>query len=358
MDHTSQNISVLYIRYTACGSFMLRVASLLIIILVLHYNFARAQTDTCIANLKSAGVDYDDGNFDRAIKVLNATLAGCPLSKQDRIEAGKLLILSYLSIDNLEAADASAMDVMKVNPNYTPDKFKDDPRLSSLFEKFRPEPTLALGINGGINWPIIDVVQTYSVVHADDTPGLATYESNPGYQFGIAIEKRAYKDLWIELEFGLRSTRYTHTLDSINNSTVQYKEKLTYFDLPLSLKYYFLQGSLKPYLQAGVDFSFLGQALSTTTRDDQTDLVNRTALRNTTNIGYFGTAGVSYAIKAFGVFANVRYTYFPDLVNKEGTRYADDINLYKYYYIDDDFRMDNLQINAGAYYTLAYRTKK
>ncbi|HUM46917.1 MAG TPA: porin family protein [Chitinophagales bacterium] len=329
-----------------------------VFMLLLTVNFAIAQTDSCITNLKNANTGYDNGDYDNAILIIHTTLKNCPLSKQDQLQARKLLILCYLSIDNLEAADNTAAEIMKIDPHFKPDKFKDDPRLSSLFEKFRPEPTWAAGASGGLNIPVIVAEKTYSVVHADDATGLADYKSKTGYQFGVHIERRAFKNLWAELEVQFRNTGYSHTLDSIQNNTIHYSENLTYFDFPLSLKYYFLPGRVNPYLQGGVDFSFLTRALSTTTRNNEKDLVDRTALRNTAMAGYFGAAGIKYAVNGFGVFADVRYTYFPELVNKEGTRYADDINLYKYYYIDDDFRMDNLQINAGISYVLSYRIKR
>jgi opacity protein-like surface antigen len=135
-------------------------------------------------------------------------------------------------------------------------------------------------------------------------------------------------------------------------------EHLDYLDVPLSLKYYILNSPLTPYGQIGADFSWLLKALSTTSRDAESDLVDRTDLRTSYMTGLFGAAGVSYAFKGFCVFADFRYIYFHDLVNKEGTRYADEVNLYKYYYIDDDFRMNNLQVNVGASYVLNYSLKK
>jgi hypothetical protein len=317
-----------------------------------------AQTDTCLQYLKDASTDYDNGFYDQSISLLTVALKNCPLPKQDQIQASKLLILCYLGIDNLEAADKTAAAIMKIDPNYTPDKFKDDPRLSSLFEKFKPEPTLAVGISGGVNSPMIDVVNTYSVVHADDKPGLDTYNSVLSYQLGAEVEKRVYKNLWAELGFQFRTSSYEHRLDSVQGSTIFYSEKINYSDFPLSVKYYFFGHSITPYLQAGADFSFLLRALSTTTREDNTDLVDRTSLRNRFMVGYFGAAGVNYTIRTLRIFGNVRFVYFPDQVNKAGTRYADDINLYKYYYVDDDFRMDNLQFNVGVSYILSYKIKK
>lgn len=331
---------------------------LLLILFTGNVGLLFGQTDTCISNLKKANTYYDDGNFDQAIHLLNGTIKGCPLSQKDLLQAEKLLILCYLGIDNLEEADKTAAAIMKIDPNFTPDKFKDDPKLSALFVKYKPEPTLVAGINGGINLPLVNVVNTYSVVHADETPGLASYKSIISYQFGASVEKRIFKKLWLDLEFQFRNSKYSHTLDSVENTTISYSEKMNYIDLPLSLKYFFLNKSLSPYIMVGADFSFLLQALSTTERDDQKDLVDRTALRNKFTIGYFGSAGLNYNFRQLNFFGEIRYTFFPDFINRDGTRYADDINLYKYYYIDDDFKMDNMQFNIGATYILTYKIKK
>jgi hypothetical protein len=160
---------------------------------------ASAQTDSCIIQLKSAGSSFDQDHFDQTIAILNATLKNCNLSKSDQIDANKLLILSYLAIDNLEAADKSAATIMKIDPKYKPDQFKDDPKLSALFDKYKPEPTLLAGISGGMNWPSINVEKTYSVVHGDDDPNLGSYELEIRYQLGAQIEQRVYQNLWAEL---------------------------------------------------------------------------------------------------------------------------------------------------------------
>src|SRR5262245_55223785 len=120
---------------------------------ILYTNIAFGQIDTCISNLKSAGNDYDQANYDHAITTLKNTLNGCKLSKQDQIEANKLLILCYIAIDNLEEASNTAAAIIKIDPNYMPDKFKDDPKLSALFTKFKPIPIWSLNICAGMNFP-------------------------------------------------------------------------------------------------------------------------------------------------------------------------------------------------------------
>ncbi len=332
----------------------------LALVLFIAGNFeAMAQADSCSVKLKNANLGFDQGDYDGAVKLLRSALSECQLDKIEKIQANKLLIMSYLKIDNLEEADKVAATIMKIDPYYKPDKFKDDPAYCALFEKYQPTPVLRIGLNAGVNFSMIDVVNSYSIVHEDaEATDFSEYNSKTGFQIGAQAEYRAYKNLWVELGLSFRQSQYEHILDSVENTTINYSEKLSYFDIPLSAKYFFLDKTFCPYIEAGATFSFVTDALSTTKRDDVKDLVNRTDYRNTFMMGYFGGAGISYKMQGLQVFADFRYVYYPENVNKEGTRYADDVNVFKYYYIDDDFRLDNLMVSFGVAYVLSYRNQK
>lgn len=334
------------------------VTTIALIVLISIFQNASAQTDSCITYLKTANSNFEVRDFDGAIKLLQSALNKCNLDKTDKIQAHKLLALSYLGIDNLEAADKEAETIVKINPNYAPDKFKDDPKYSALFEKFKPVPVFRMGLGGGINHVFTHVVNTYSIYHGEDAANYSSYTDKNGFQVGVNAEHRVFKKFWLELDGQFRQSNYEHTLTEIENSTVNYSEKLSYVDVPLSIKYYILEKKISPYVAAGATFSFMTNALSTTSRDEFSDLVNRIDYRNTFMVGYFGGAGITYKMNSLLLFADVRYTYFPDNVNKEGTRYSDDVNVFKYYYIDDDFTMDNLQINLGVAYNVSYKNKK
>ncbi len=319
---------------------------------------SNAQNDSCAVKLKNASLGYDQGDYDGAIKLLQSALDQCSLDKSEKIEANKLLILSYFKIDNLEAADNSAADIMKIDPYYKPDKFKDDPRLSSLFDKYQPTPSLRIGFTAGINRTTIDVENYYSIVHNDaDAEKFSEYNSKTGFQLGITAEYRAFRKIWVEIGGTFRQSQYEHILNDVENTTVTYSEKMSYFDVPLSVKYYLMEKTINPYVFAGASFSFMTNALGTSERDDQKDLVNRTDYRNTLMTGIHGGAGVSYRMKGLQLFAGLQYVYFPENANKEGTRYADLTNVFKYYYLDNDFRIDNWQINLGVNYTISYKNQ-
>ncbi len=317
-----------------------------------------AQTDSCIVKLKNADNVYEQGDYDGTIKLLQSALSECKLSKEEKIQTKKLLIMSYLKVDNLEEADRTAGEIMRIDPRYEPDKFKDDPKLSALFEKYKPVPIFKIGFSGGFNMSKVDQVKTYSMSPDYNAEELGYYTNKPGWQLGAWAEYRAYKNLWAGLGIRFRETTYVHILDSIENSSIHYKEKLSYIDLPLSAKYYIIEKKLSPYIEGGVDFSFLTGALSTTTHDEVSDLVNRRDFRNTFTIGYFGGAGVVYKLKSIQLCLNVGYHYYPENVNKEGTRNADPVNVFKYEYIDDDFRVDNFQVNVGVNYIISFANQK
>lgn len=317
-----------------------------------------AQTDSCITSLKNANSRFENNDYDNVIKLLLWSTSNCNLNKNDKIQAYKLLALSYLRIDNLEEADRSARAIIKINPNYSPDKFKDDPKFSELFEKFKTEPTLIAGIEGGFNFTTIKVVKTFSIVHNDDDPDLGSYSGKTGFQLGAHAEYRTYKNLWTQLGFQFRSEGYKHELNNVEGTSIFYSEKLSYFDFPVSVKYYFLTNKIQPYIQSGASATFLSGAISTTSRADEKDLADRTSLRNTFSIGYMATIGVSYRIKSLRIFSEARLMNFSKLVNKEGTRFSDQLNSYKYYYIDDDFQMNHFEINLGIAYELKYRNRR
>jgi hypothetical protein len=319
----------------------------------------RAQSDSCITFLKTANGNFEQRDFDGSIRLLRIALDRCSLDREEEMQARKLLALSYLAIDNLEAADGEGEAIMRLDPNYTPDKFRDEPSYSALFEKYRPVPVFRAGLFAGVNRAVTIVDQHYSIAHNDaDASRYSSYTDTYGFHLGSAVEYRAFDNIWLELQGQYRSSSYTHTLTEVVNSTVTYKEELEYIDVPLSAKYIGSDGPVAPYITAGATLSFLVGSLGTTSRDNASDIVDRLDYRNTFSIGYFFGVGALYRVANVIIFADLRYLLIGKAVNKEGTRYADQINVFKYYYTDDDFRLNNAQLNVGLKYNFAYEFKK
>lgn len=330
-----------------------------VFLLMVSPGSASAQKDSCAYYLKSANKNYEGRYYDAAIEEIQLALGECSLNKEDKVKAHKILALSYLGIDDIEAASEEARRIMKIDPEYEPDKFEDDPDYTALFEKFVSTPVLRFGINAGINRPGINVSKHYSIYHGPDASDFSSYDEEIGFQLGFSAEYLLFKDLWLNSGVQFRTTNYSHIISEVEGSTVDYQEKLSYFELPVSVKYTFLKGDLRPYVCAGGYVSFLTNAISTSRREEINDIVDRIDYRNTFFAGFGGGAGLNYTTrKGMNLFLDVRYTIYPEQLNKEGTRYADEVNVYQYYYIDDDFTMDILQVNAGILFNLIYRNKE
>lgn len=314
-----------------------------------------SQTDLCLTQMKDAGSMIEDGTYDEAIALLQQTISSCKLSNVDKVEAYKALIEAYLAIDDLESADASAARVMKINPNYRSDKLRDPRDMVALFEKYRATPMATAGIKGGANSSFLEASNTYSIVADNDTPGLDNYKSKTGFQVAVYGEYRAWKGLWIQAEGQFRQSGYSIDMPNVEGRTIRYNEDLNYIDVSLSGKYYFLNGNLKPYIQAGLSYSFLNAALGELSRDDISDIVNRNIQRNDALFGILGELGLTYAVKNLTIGVGVRYAYIEENVNKEGTRYENLPSIFQYYYIDNDFTMDNLQFSVNVHYNLIFK---
>jgi hypothetical protein len=330
---------------------------LLLLVFCLTSQIADAQMDSCITKLKDAASSYDDGNYDQSIVLLKSAIQRCGLSKNDKIAALKLLTQCYIYVDELELAYRTAERITKLDPNFLPDRFKDDPKLIYLFNKFHPEPVFSIGAGVGANIMTAHLVNAFSVAYPDGQAP-AAYQKKNGFQVQLQAERRIYKDLWLQAAGCYRSSSYGHQLYNVDSLTINYSEKMNYFEFPVSLKYYWGIHAIKPYVYAGADISFLSGALSTSSRPGQQDIVDRTSMRYVEQGGYHAGIGVLYRLKGFTFFAEGKYTNYPGIVNKAGTRYADQVNLYQYYYIDDDFTLSNVQFTFGMSSYLKYKNMR
>lgn len=314
-----------------------------------------AQIDPCLTLLKDARQFSDNGLYDQAIAKANESIALCELSRDDRIDAYKLLFINYLAIDNLEMANETVARILKINPNYEPDKQLDSPEIIAIFQKYKPLVSLAAFIQGGLNYGLVDVQKTYSVVTSNDADGLDNYKALPGLQLGAGLEYRVWKNAWIRLGGFYRQSRYSIALDDIQNQVVTYDEKINFLDINPGIRYYFRSRELQPFVGLGGQFSFLISSLGNITRGEEFDLVDRTEQRNTFFAGYGAEVGLSYKKRSFLFQLSTRYDRFNgNIVNPE-YRFNNLDVVFKYYYLDNDFSLSNFQVNLAIAFAIRYK---
>lgn len=334
---------------------MMNYRKIIVVLLLVHCFTGLAQTDPCLTNLKDANLKSEQGWYDEAIQLVKQALEDCILDDDDKIKAYKLLITNYLAIDNLEGAEVMVSKIMKIDPNYEADKLNDDALIIQLFEKYKPTIILKATVHGGVNFSQTTASNTYSIVADNESEGLDNYKTGNASQFGFGLEYKLYNSLWLNTSIQFRSSKYGIEIPNIQNRTVKYEENLSFIELPVSAKYYFSTGSFEPFVQAGLNFSFLNTALGELSRDDLSDIVNRKIQRNSFYLGYVLGAGLAYQHKNLGAQLGVNYLLSPRNLNKEGTRFENLDVAFKYYYVDNDFSINHLQLNVGLSYALVFK---
>lgn len=314
-----------------------------------------AQTDPCLSYLKDAQQKTDEGKYDDAILLAQKAIAECDFSKNDLIEAQKLLILNYLSIDDIEAAELSAARVMKINPNHEADRLRDPAEVIAIFNKYRPTPVFTACIQGGINRTSIDVIQTYSIVGEDNADGLDNYEAALGWQLGAGLEYRVWKNFWVIAEGQYRTSGFSHTLDSVQGQQVNYSERLGFIDINSGVRYYLGKRRLQPYAEGGFHMGFLISALGEISRNEELDIVNRSNQRNSLFTGYWLGTGISFQQRGLRFQLGARYTATSGNVVDPENRFDNLGIIFKYYYLDNDFSVNHIQFRASVVYVLRYR---
>lgn len=322
-------------------------------------------TQICIAQelsyaeiLYEANKLYEAGNFTDAIEKVNS----CSLKKVSQAEkwkAYRLLALCYIEDNQIEFAQKAAKNMLSINPTYKPNVLKDPTELITLLKKLKVIPKFSLGLafslGSNITFPSINksyVVSDYK----------KTYTSKNNLLFGVSLGYNFNEK--IGLDIGLQSSNKSYEIDfAFNSYKVNYKEDLSYLNIPIGLKYNFKNfNKIELQINAGGYFGYLLFArnniklnyFQTNTEYEILDL-NAISRRNKTDYGGYIGLGISYPIK-FGKI-HLQSNYFHSLTNitNEENRYKYKELIFNYFYIDDDIILNNLTINAGISFYINYK---
>jgi hypothetical protein len=95
--------------------------------------------DVCDAALEAAAAQYRDGAFQETIRLASSCLDQGNVATGDARAAYRLLVLTYLKQDDLPSARKAAVNLLGVDPDYTPDPVANPPDYVSLLSVVRQE---------------------------------------------------------------------------------------------------------------------------------------------------------------------------------------------------------------------------
>ncbi|MEX0988024.1 MAG: outer membrane beta-barrel protein [Bacteroidales bacterium] len=348
---------------------------ILCIVLIKYGIFISAQ-EQCAFILEEAQEMFGIG----LIEAIPDKLAPClesGFTKDEKLQAHKLIILAYLFDDNYEMADNAMLAFLSEFPSYEP--VATDPRVFiALMETYDTKPVLMMGGSIGLNFTVPLVtgrVGTYNFqsYHGKYVPGGA------GYHGSFRVDKVIRPGMVLSGELMFANNRFDFYLDGTSEITefsgeitdfsqIEYYETQNSISLPISIRYQFREGPLFTFTTIGICPGLLLSATGEGKRDYintnftrynpiEVSNVNILDKRRMFTMRAFAGFGVKYNIGPGEFFLDARY--YVDLLSqvKPGvSRYVNDIAM-QLFYVNDNLLLTNLAISAGYVFPI-YRPKK
>ena len=346
---------------------------------VLSGYFATAQNvaPSCAQTLRLARATYEQGR----LQEIEFQLENCLKSSDDggfskeekqlRVEALKILCLSYIYLEEAEKADEAMLNILKTNPYFQINEAVDPAEFVALYKTFRTWPIYRIGAKLGVNTTQPNVSKTVTAV---DIASGSEYKYLVAFQFGASADLPLYfisKKLTLHGDLTFQQKRFDLTLnvnrgvDKDGNSlsnTFKGIESQTWISFPVTFQYEIpLFKKMLPYvaLGASIDYLIASDISGTRTRDNQASIEEKSfsLTREKLNINAVGAAGVKVPLT--GGFLTFELMYFYGLKNitTPESAYANTKLALDYGYADSIFKINSLAI-TGSYIFNVFNPKK
>lgn len=296
---------------------MKRLLILLSFILIAQLGYSQ-----CAQILRQGRTVYDEGR----IHELPSLLASCIKSgftNEERTEAYRLLILSYIYLDEPEKADDTMLELLKDNPEFQINPESDPAELINLYGTFRTKPIFMWGAKLDITYTFVNVLNSYATYDQNTTFGEYTPEIGIG---GSLIVEKEFKDrITGRFEASLTTHKFTYTstfLSTANEpngiASPELIETQTWLGASVLGQYAILKNSSwRPYVTLGPSVYYLmTDELSAETAVDGGEQATGTSLdliekemRSKLNLMVSAGIGIKKKFGTLYFIANARYSY-------------------------------------------------
>lgn len=314
-----------------------------------------AQVNICSLRLVEAKEQFNAGQIEEVPDLLKDCLRS-GFTREDKIEAYKLMISAYIFDDNPDQAEIYMLEFLNEFPGY--EVSQDDLfEFVNLYEQFDNSPRYSIGIQGGTNLSMVRIAEPFGVYDLSDYQG--DYKSAPGFQFGGSFNFFLNHKLELSIDPMFIYRRFKYELIPFPFTQLDYKEMQGKLDIPFSAIYSLTNDQISPYLRGGFQTSFLFSAKAESIRsygntggiefeDIISEQMNISDRRIPFNFGAFLGGGVRYKLPKAYFFADLRYNIgLTRQVNSTSRRNANDDQVWMFYHIQDDFFMHDFSFTIG-----------
>jgi hypothetical protein len=346
--------------------------------LILISQLAESQTD-CVKKISRGEDLYNSADYNSAVDVLTKALENCFYTTKQKEDVYKLLVKSNIEMDNYVQANYYTKKLLENNPGYELDLANNPEDYILQIQKHNVHPLITIGVRDAFTTPSISTKRVFSILpdvnyeteyvtfNTRSTAKLinryfAWFEYQPlpstsfvaeiGY-FNVRIERRLFKPGW----------------------TLNYNEKMSFIEIPVFAKQYFLLKKLiNPYLVGGVcyqnqrrakaDVNISYSNASFTAANQPTEIslaqidVDMLPQRKINTFAALFGAGIGYKYKNFGISADARYYYGINNLTKTSNRFYNSSLINDYFYIDNEVVLNKWETALSLSYTIKNLVKK
>jgi hypothetical protein len=324
--------------------------------------FASEEKESCTEVLDKARDLYDDGKLLQVPTYLQACLQD-GFTKPQKLEAYRLVILSYIFNDDPEKADEAMLALLNTDPEYRPDEKVDPIEYVTLFNTFRTKPTISYGIVAGPNYSGLRVMNRFTT--NSETDNAFKTKAKWGGQIGVHADWFLSESFFLSSELTLSYVAFSLSEKLMDYTTLTYDENQIRLGLPLYVKYEKMIGNKwKPFIGIGGGAELMLSSSALITRiNDQGDndasgpTLNRMNGRNPFQTFLGAQVGAKYKLGYGFIYADLRYQYGLSNLTKTDNRWSEEELLYYYGYVDSDVSLAGIQFQVG-YLKNIYNPKK
>lgn len=329
----------------------------LLLILICGATATYAQT-ACALTLRTARTTYDEGRLQEIPALLDACIKS-GFTRQESVEAYKLLVLSYIYLEEPARANDAMLSLLETDPYFEVNASADAAEFIALYHTFRTWPVYRVGAKAGVNATMPNVTSYVDAVEG----AKVSYTPVANFMSGLVFEIPVAEKLTLnpELYFQVRSFDYDSDLTLPGNleNLSEGKEVQTGVALPVSLQYSVARTRLNPYVSLGLSADYLLKARVTMSRlrvnanSIQERTFDVTDSRKRVNLNAIASAGIKTRLGSGFVVAEMRLSYGLSPVNETRSAFTiDDYLLFDNGYADNTISLNTLSLSVGYIYNV------
>ncbi|MEZ4937813.1 MAG: outer membrane beta-barrel protein [Crocinitomicaceae bacterium] len=341
-----------------------------------------AETDPCLLNLNNADKSYKGGNIEAIPGLVKECLDQNNYSKENKTKAFKLLIDSYIFQGLNDSADIYMVKFLKFNPEFRTSEQTDRREFIDLHAAYRNYPVFGVGVKLGLGLGQLVVINEFGAHNIESSSLPSKYNVRMGFSAEVFASYHPHRDGEVFMDLGYvnykfeeetRLFNYNYPIDQDPHSYYKYTETVNSLNLSIGYKYMFrknVYSKVVPYLGIGIRGGLLlasninaekfiiGESQSTI----KGSVLDIKHLRNRWNSWATAMIGMKFKIPKGNVFFEVGYDYNLMNISNPDERYnlsneATNELLFKYFYVSNDFRLNNFYFKIGYNYNF-YIPKK